>query len=489
MTTSIQTILDQANTAIASIGSSLITLQNQSDLLNVTPAAVNTTISGANTSNIPTPYYTKSESDVLYLSNSGGTVTGNISATKNIFISGNTVSGNVYASGYYFANGTPFVSGGGGGVSWQPVQNSSFIAVSGNGYLVNTKNSGVVVTLPSTPVLGNYLQIVDYSKTAFSNSITIYPNGSKLNSNTSNVSLSTNGSSVALVYTDSVQGWIAFGGFNVSPVGNYSIEYLSVAGGGGGGSGYESSGGGAGGFLAGTTTIVPGTTYTITIGAGGAGVPGSTIGWLNQRAASGTDTSFSSLILSIGGGGGASTSSGSGASGGSGGGGARGGSGGVGTVGQGNSGGISYTGGPNYGGAGGGGASAAGTNGGSTGAGSGGAGLSSSISGSTTYYAGGGGGCVYAGGSGGAGGNGGGGAGGAGFLNVGTSGTTNSGGGAGAGGGDDNQSPSYARAGGNGGSGIFILRYLGPQRASGGTITTNGVYTTHTFTSSGTFQA
>jgi hypothetical protein len=34
-----------------------------------------------------------------------------------------------------------------------------------------------------------------------------------------------------------------------------------------------------------------------------------------------------------------------------------------------------------------------------------------------------------------------------------------------------------------------ILRYAGAQRATGGTVTSSGGYTYHTFTSSGTFTA
>jgi hypothetical protein len=41
--------------------------------------------------------------------------------------------------------------------------------------------------------------------------------------------------------------------------------------------------------------------------------------------------------------------------------------------------------------------------------------------------------------------------------------------------------------GGDGGSGIVIVRYPGPQAATGGTVETRGGYTHHTFTSSGTF--
>jgi hypothetical protein len=43
--------------------------------------------------------------------------------------------------------------------------------------------------------------------------------------------------------------------------------------------------------------------------------------------------------------------------------------------------------------------------------------------------------------------------------------------------------------GGAGSSGIVILRYPGAQKGTGGTVTSAGGYTYHTFTSSGTFTA
>jgi hypothetical protein len=43
--------------------------------------------------------------------------------------------------------------------------------------------------------------------------------------------------------------------------------------------------------------------------------------------------------------------------------------------------------------------------------------------------------------------------------------------------------------GGNGGSGIVIIRYSGSQRGTGGTVTSSGGFTIHTFTSSGTYTA
>ena len=64
-----------------------------------------------------------------------------------------------------------------------------------------------------------------------------------------------------------------------------------------------------------------------------------------------------------------------------------------------------------------------------------------------------------------------------------TGGTNTGGGGGGAGG-------FGGGPGGNGGSGIVIVRYLGTVlKGSGGTVTTSGGYTYHTFTSSGSFTA
>jgi hypothetical protein len=262
-------------------------------------------------------------------------------------------------------------------------------------------------------------------------------------------------------------------------VGMYSVDALVVAGGGSGGGAtsglWDAGGGGAGGYQAlSAVGVSSGTAYTITVGAGGSGSTTST----NNGSASSISTVGSA---SVGGGGGASGGGATGGSGGSGGGGAHNnGLGGSGTSGQGNAGGAASTGSPQYGAGGGGGAGAAGQAGNANYGGAGGAGLNWLSLGTT--YAGGGGGGVYGGSSAGAGGSGGGGAGGA--NSSGTAGTANRGAG---GGGAAGNSSSYA--GGNGGSGIVVIRYLGTQRGSGGTVSSAGGYTYHTFTSSGTYTA
>ena len=245
----------------------------------------------------------------------------------------------------------------------------------------------------------------------------------------------------------------------------YAISYLVVAGGGGGGSNIG-GGGGAGGLLASTATVTPGTGYTITIGAGG----GITT---NLAGTNGSNSVFTGIATATGGGGGGNTAYNAG-NGGSGGGGGVGFAAGTGTSGQGFAGGAGVTNTFAESG-GGGGASAVGGQGAGTVAGAGGAGTASSISGASVTYAGGGGGgtqSTYTGGAGGAGG------GGQGGISP-VAGTANTGGGGGGG-----QQGTNGMAGG---SGIVIISYLGSQRGTGGTVTSSGGYTIHTFTSSNTF--
>jgi len=263
-----------------------------------------------------------------------------------------------------------------------------------------------------------------------------------------------------------------------------SVQALVVAGGGSGAS--TGAGGGAGGLVYNSAfAVTPGTSYTATVGAGGVApiYPSSVTG------SSGGNSIFGSITAIGGGGGRFHGDSSAGGSGGSGGGGAvvtigSPGAGGAGTAGQGYPGGNGYLD-AGWVGAhgGGGGAGGPGANGGNTqGCGQGGPGLAYDISGTLTYYAGGGGGGEVNGSVVGKGGIGGGGNG---FFDAaGTPGTPNTGGGGGGGGyGSGPPFPSYYTDGGAGGSGVVIVRYPQPVRATGGTITLVGNDVVHTFTS------
>lgn len=281
-------------------------------------------------------------------------------------------------------------------------------------------------------------------------------------------------------YLPSVTEWYKF---SMVPQGQYTIQYLAVAGGGGGGTYgvggsnfFPGGGGGAGGVFSASITSLPATVYNIVIGAGG------------PANSAGSNTSISGVITVFGGGYGGkppndSTAGGPGGTGGSGGGGAggpngTGGAGGGAVPTQGN---VGATGaGATFGG-GGGGSGAQGT------APNGGAGAANSITGAIQYYGGGGGGAGGA--AQGAGGIGGGGIGGIGSGTNGGNGTINTGGGGG-GGGNGNGSNTGA---GTGGSGVVILsmptaNYTGTTTGTP-TVTTSGLNTILTFTISGSYTA
>ena len=272
-----------------------------------------------------------------------------------------------------------------------------------------------------------------------------------------------------------------------------AVEVLVVAGGGGGGANHA-GGGGAGGLIYNSNfAVTPGTQLTVTVGDGG----NKSTNYLYTAAGDGANSVFGSLIAIGGGGGGNRRDAGTaglefGRPGGSGGGGGGQGTndtptitGGLGTAGQGFDGGTaSFHAGAGGGGAGGPGETTNGSNGSSSSTnfpGDGGPGLPFNISGTFTYYAGGGGGGGY--GSGpyaGAGGIGGGG-------NGQIDGTQQVNGEANTGGGGGGSYGNGTAAGGAGGSGIIIVRYPGPQKAIGGTVTSVNGDTIHTFTTSGNF--
>jgi len=407
-----------------------------------------------------------------------------------------------------------------GTVDWDTTKKTAgFTGVSGNGYFIDTSSGAITVNLPASPSAGDIMALADYAGTAGTNAITVGRNGSNIEGLAADAKIETDRESKTLVFVDATQGWLpvndnfdsiadtkfvtATGGtvntcgnfkthtftgpgtFCVSCAGNSAgsnvVDYLVVAGG-GSGAADNGGGGGAGGFrlsndtcmpapqtspLANSTGLsVPATAYPITVGGGGApqahGSPSAGI--------RGSNSVFSTITSTGGGGGVNPTPVAPYAPGGSGGG-ARGtdckGAGNTPSVSpsQGNPGGEDG-GQPGRGSGGGGGASAAGGDSPPSAGGVGGAGsfvVSSGFAGcngtpgpvsGARYFSGGGGGSPDANPGqppGGAGGVGGGGAGSYRGGPAGTAGTTNTGGG---GGGAGNPNAS-----GGGGSGIVIIRY------------------------------
>lgn len=329
-------------------------------------------------------------------------------------------------------SGSPFVINGSVTINSGSTSGTSYYSVAGNYNNLSKVANFSDITYSASGV--SY--IVDVSTSSEFDvtptpTISITPSSTPSVSITPSISISPTPSATLNI---SVESFTSIGTTTwIAPVGVTSIDYLVVGGGGGGGNGYDSGGGGggAGGMvLTGTMSVVPGNSYTVTVGSGG-------IGGADTRANNNGTTGGNSVfdtITALGGiyGGGSRTNNPGPA--------------GVG-VGIGGAAQISDTT-AARGGNGGGGGGAGGGGGGATGAGTtrisassagiGGAGLSSTITGVAVTY--------------GAGGNGG-------TANVnnnnGASGVANTGKGGGAG----SATGSNSGGGGNGGSGVVVLRY------------------------------
>lgn len=91
-----------------------------------------------------------------------------------------------------------------------------------------------------------------------------------------------------------------------APSGITSIDYLVVGGGGGSGGGYDTGGGGGGGggmVRSGTTSVTPGTTYTIVVGDGGAGGISNRLALPETDGLPGNNSSFDTIVALAGSGG------------------------------------------------------------------------------------------------------------------------------------------------------------------------------------------
>jgi hypothetical protein len=264
-----------------------------------------------------------------------------------------------------------------GTVDWQTsIKTSTFTAVNGEGYFVNTTSGAITVNLPAGTA-GSIVAFRDYASTFDDNNLVLNPNGSqKIENSTEDFNIQGENESLTLVYADDTKGWLvvndgnrdagastafisATGGTITTVCTNFKVhtftgpgtfsvtqgsgpvavvDYLVVAGGGGAGGGEGTGAGGAGGYRessgassgcysasplgsgVSSLPISPGC-HAVTVGSGGSGHPESN----PQQGASGSTSVFQSITSAGGGGGGGGGGStitdGSGLSGGSGGGG------------------------------------------------------------------------------------------------------------------------------------------------------------------------
>ena len=368
----------------------------------------------------------------------------------------------------------PGVLDGAGGVDWQSqIQSANFNAVAGKGYFVNTSSASITVTMPSSPSLGDTVNVIDYAGNSATNAL-IITSSNKILGSDEDRQISTNFGSAQLLYSDATYGWqITYGNKESTADGPIFAHALVIGGGGGGGWGQDNTqsgnnrnfgggGGGAGEFLDKTSVkLQTGKAYRVKVGAGGASDNNGGNSIFKSNADQVGDFVFDFECTGGGRGGGKYTAQQSG-----GGAGKARTTGGTASGNETSEGGLFNDGGDgstpdftyvlNNRTGGGGGAGAAGGNGVDSGAcGDGGAGYQSSVTGTATYYAGGGGGGGYVTdankGSGGVGGGGAGGWSQGGYASgvAGTDGTGSGGGG----------QRNHNSGGATGGDGVVIIKF------------------------------
>lgn len=230
---------------------------------------------------------TQCEGDTRYLKLAGGTEVGDVTFNNDIYVSGTGTFGNVGITGNLVVDGIIYgtVDGGGAGATG-PTGAAGIIGVDGaTGLTGPTGYDGPTGIIGPTGPIGN---------TNFASLST---------SNTTLVSLPyvyATGYHQAFVSSTS-NGILQFlGGTGYfKPSQNIDGYFMAIGGGGGGGGAYG-GGGGAGGLTGMAMTFLANTTYTVVVGAGGAG---AAVGSLASVSGGNTSLSWGSTTIFMMGGG------------------------------------------------------------------------------------------------------------------------------------------------------------------------------------------
>ena len=94
------------------------------------------------------------------------------------------------------------------GTDWQAVVTGATTMVSGRGYFVNTTSSAFTMTLPASPSIGDYVQVIDYAGTFDSNTCTIGRNSQKIQGASADLTVTTERAAFTLVFVDATHGWL-----------------------------------------------------------------------------------------------------------------------------------------------------------------------------------------------------------------------------------------------------------------------------------------
>ena len=107
--------------------------------------------------------------------------------------------------------------------------NSSFTAVAGTAYLVDTTVNTITITLPASPTANDTIILVDYLQNSQTNNITISRNGNKINNLSEDLIVDYNGITVQLTYYSG--NWVITNTGGINNAGYVqTTEYTATAG-------------------------------------------------------------------------------------------------------------------------------------------------------------------------------------------------------------------------------------------------------------------
>lgn len=101
------------------------------------------------------------------------------------------------------------------GTAWHPVNDyervnvtTSQAVTSNKSYWVNSSGGAVTLTLPASPVAGDFIKVTDTNGTFGTNNCILARNGNNIMRTADDMTISTPGASIRIVYHDATAGWL-----------------------------------------------------------------------------------------------------------------------------------------------------------------------------------------------------------------------------------------------------------------------------------------
>jgi len=94
------------------------------------------------------------------------------------------------------------------------INSTSSLLTAGSKYAFNTTGGPLTATLPGSPTAGDWVEIADGGFNFGTNALSVARNGNTINGDNADITLSTDGQSIGLVYNGS--GWVTYMGLNTA---------------------------------------------------------------------------------------------------------------------------------------------------------------------------------------------------------------------------------------------------------------------------------